>query len=95
MVSKLTSAELAQAAKDLPQWSVSESGVTRTYSFRTFPAAIEFVRTVADEAEAMNHHPDIDIRWRKVTFALVTHSEGGVTKLDTRLAARMDELYPH
>ena len=47
---------------------------------------------VAADAEAMDHHPDIDIRWRKVTFALSTHSEGGLTQLDIELATQIDRL---
>lgn len=46
---------------------------------------------MAEAAEEMNHHPDIDIRWRTLTFGLSTHSAGGLTSLDLQLAARIDE----
>jgi 4a-hydroxytetrahydrobiopterin dehydratase len=50
------------------------------------------VHQVADAAEAADHHPDIDIRWNKVTLALFTHAEGGLTEHDFELAARINEL---
>ncbi len=53
----------------------------------TFPDAVRLVTLVAEQAEAMNHHPDVDLRWRTVTFTLSTHSAGGVTDADTELAA--------
>jgi 4a-hydroxytetrahydrobiopterin dehydratase len=58
----------------------------------SFPEAVELVRKVAEAAEAANHHPDIDIRWRKVTYTLSTHSAGGLTQLDLDLAAQIDSL---
>ena len=60
----------------------------------TFPAAIEWVVMIAQAAEAMDHHPDIDIRWRTVTFALVTHSQGGITEQDVQMAQELDEILP-
>ncbi len=61
----------------------------------TFPGfldGIEAVRRVAERAEAADHHPDIDIRWRTVTFVLVTHSEGGITDKDVAMAREIDAL---
>jgi len=52
----------------------------------SFPDAVRLIGLVADEAESMNHHPDVDLRWRTVYFTLATHSEGGVTQLDVELA---------
>lgn len=80
------------ALADLPQWSGDESRITRTLDAPDFPTAIRIVDDVAEAAEAMNHHPDIDIRWRTLTFTLATHSEGGVTSRDTELAGRIDDI---
>jgi 4a-hydroxytetrahydrobiopterin dehydratase len=62
----------------------------RTVQAPDFPTAIRLVDAVAQDAEAMDHHPDMDIRWRNVTFVLSTHSAGGVTGNDTELARRID-----
>jgi len=74
-------------------WQVYDGKLTRTFELASFPDAIEFVRKVADIAEAQDHHPDIDIRWRTVTLAVNTHDQGGaITDKDHRLAAAVDAL---
>ncbi|MEV0945663.1 4a-hydroxytetrahydrobiopterin dehydratase [Rhodococcus sp. NPDC049939] len=80
------------ALAGLPGWQRTGDSLSRTIESPSFPAAIELVRKVAEAAEAANHHPDIDIRWRKVTYTLSTHSAGGLTQLDLDLAARIDAL---
>ncbi|MEU0499823.1 4a-hydroxytetrahydrobiopterin dehydratase [Nocardia sp. NPDC005998] len=89
---KLTEAELTEALTQLPDWTHSGDTITRTVKAKTFPAGIELVRQVAEVAEAANHHPDIDIRWRRVTFTLSTHDSGGLTALDVSLAHEIDRL---
>ncbi len=88
----LPPAELAHAVAALDGWEGNLEGITRTIEAVSFPAAIELVRAVAEIAEEMDHHPDIDIRWRRVTFALTTHDAGGVTRLDIDQAGRIDAL---
>jgi len=66
--------------------------LVRSASLPSFPDAIALVDRVAVVAEQMDHHPDIDIRWRTVTFTCATHSKGGVTDLDVRLATQIDEV---
>jgi 4a-hydroxytetrahydrobiopterin dehydratase len=80
--------ELQRQLIDLPGVVTGSDGRSLTVSLRapTFPEAIRLVQLVADDAEQLNHHPDIDIRWRTVRFGLSTHSAGGVTKLDVDLA---------
>jgi 4a-hydroxytetrahydrobiopterin dehydratase len=90
MVAPLNPAELSAALAELPEWSGDGNGISRTVQAADFLAGIDLVTEVARIAEDMNHHPDIDIRWRKVTFGLVTHSAGGVTPLDIDLAKRID-----
>ncbi|WP_024800005.1 4a-hydroxytetrahydrobiopterin dehydratase [Nocardia sp. BMG51109] len=88
----LTDDEIATALKDLPEWTRTGASIARTVEAPSFLAGIELVRRVAAEAEAANHHPDMDIRWRRVTFTLSTHSEGGLTRLDVALAREIDRL---
>ena len=71
-------------------WSRNESSLTAQFTAPSFLAAIELVNAVAVIAEELDHHPDIDIRWNKVSFALSTHSAGGITSLDFDLATAID-----
>jgi 4a-hydroxytetrahydrobiopterin dehydratase len=75
-------------------WSLSDDATTirRTVECSAFASAIQLVDVVAEAAESADHHPDIDIRWRTLTFALSTHSEGGLTSKDLALAERIDAL---
>ncbi|QIS22547.1 4a-hydroxytetrahydrobiopterin dehydratase [Nocardia terpenica] len=88
----LTEDELTAALKDLPEWTHTGNSIARTVEASTFLAGIELVRRVATAAEEANHHPDIDIRWRRVTFTLSTHSADGLTRLDVQLAHEIDRL---
>jgi 4a-hydroxytetrahydrobiopterin dehydratase len=92
MATLLTDAELQVRLADLPDWERHGDEISRTIELPTFPDAIEFVRRVGEAAEQANHHPDIDIRWRKVTLVLSTHSEGGLTAADVSLARQIDLL---
>ncbi|MCX4746028.1 4a-hydroxytetrahydrobiopterin dehydratase [Kitasatospora sp. NBC_01287] len=92
----LTEDEITAGLVRLDGWHRRDGSITRTADAADFPAAIRVVVAVAEAAEAMDHHPDIDIRWRTLTFTLSTHSAGGLTDLDLRLAARIDqELAAH
>lgn len=93
-MAKLTDTDLEQALTTIPDWTREGDEISRTFELVTFPVAIEFVRRVADLAEAADHHPDIDIRWRKVTLALTTHSDGGLTQKDVELAEQIDREVP-
>ena len=77
---------------DLPGWSGDEAAITRTVQLPSFMDAIAVVDRVAVVAEEMDHHPDIDIRWRTLTFRCSTHSTGKVTERDIELARRIDEI---
>ncbi|MGV9414430.1 4a-hydroxytetrahydrobiopterin dehydratase [Nocardia sp. NPDC003693] len=83
---------IVTALADLPEWTRTGDSIARTISAASFLAGIELVRRVAVAAEAANHHPDIDIRWRRVTFTLSTHDAGGLTRLDVALAHEIDRL---
>lgn len=88
----LSDADLAGALTDLPLWTRDGTSITRVVEAPTFPAAIDLVVRVAAAAEAADHHPDIDIRWRTLTFTLTTHSAGGLTQKDVASAHEIDSL---
>ncbi|KEI43269.1 4a-hydroxytetrahydrobiopterin dehydratase [Saccharopolyspora rectivirgula] len=90
MAELLTDSQVAEALQQLPEWSQDGSKIKRTVEFPSFPTAIQAVDRIAEIAENKNHHPDMDIRWRKVTFYCTTHSEGGLTSKDTELAQEID-----
>ena len=77
----------------VPQWKREGQIISRMFKFADFVAAMKFVNAVADIAEQADHHPDIDIRWNKVTLALTTHSAGGLTENDFALAKKCDALF--
>ena len=91
-MSKLTAKQIKDALPAIPQWRRKAQVIARTYEFKDFPAAIRFVNAAARVAEKAWHHPDIDIRWNKVTLALTTHDEGGLTRKDFALAGTFDGL---
>jgi len=75
---------------DLSGWEREGDVIVKTFELPTFPDAITFVTRIADRAEAANHHPDLDIRYRKVRVALSTHDAGGLTHMDFDLAAEIE-----
>jgi 4a-hydroxytetrahydrobiopterin dehydratase len=91
MPSKLSDLEIRRAMGDLPGWSRKGDALTKTYSFAKFADGIRFVQQIADVADAMDHHPDIDIRYTKVTFSLSSHDAGGITQRDLDLAKKIEE----
>lgn len=88
----LSDDDVDAAAAELDGWQRSEGALRRSVEFPSFLDGIEGVRQVAELAERADHHPDIDIRWRTVTFALVTHDEGGITDKDLQLAREIDQV---
>ena len=82
----------AALAGDLSSWHQEGDAITREVQAPSFLAGIALVQRVAEAAEAMNHHPDIVVRYTTLRFTLSTHSEGGITARDLDLAARIDHL---
>jgi 4a-hydroxytetrahydrobiopterin dehydratase len=91
-MAKLNAAQIKTSLRTLPDWRRSSAAIRRTFQFKDFVAAMRFVNAVARLAEKAWHHPDIDIRWNKVTLTLTTHSEGGLTGKDFKLAKQFDRL---
>lgn len=87
---KLSEEAIESRLRSLEGWSRQGDAITRTFTFTSFPEAISFVRRVAELAEATDHHPDIDIRFKRVTLSYSTHSEGGVTERDFEGARAAD-----
>ncbi len=92
--SPLTPDEFVEALVDLPRWSGDVHGLRRTIELPTFRDAVGAIVAIAEVAEQLDHHPDIDLRWRTLHLSLVTHSAGAVTPMDLHLAARIDALLP-
>lgn len=88
----LTDDQVDAALPELNGWERADGMLRRSVKFPAFLDGIEAVRRVAERAEAADHHPDIDIRWRTVTFALVTHSAGGITEKDLGMAREIDAI---
>jgi len=90
MPKKLSDLEIQRALGGMSGWARRGDALTKTFTFERFADAIAFVGRVAVAADAMNHHPDIDIRYTKVTMSLSTHDAGGITQADLDLAGRID-----
>jgi 4a-hydroxytetrahydrobiopterin dehydratase len=89
----LNSNEIMNKLKNLDNWSFDSNQIHRDFQFKDFKEALNFVNKVGDEAEKMNHHPDIFLHsWNKVKITISTHSEGGVTEKDFKLAGIIDNL---
>ncbi len=91
---RLSSDELTAALSGLPLWSGDGAGIRRTVELPGFPDAVAALVRIAFVAEQLDHHPDVDLRWRTLHLTLVTHSAGGVTELDLELARQVDRLLP-
>ncbi|MFZ0825862.1 MAG: 4a-hydroxytetrahydrobiopterin dehydratase [Verrucomicrobiia bacterium] len=79
--------------KAVPQWSKRGQTILRTFKFEGFLRSMAFVRRIAKRAQKINHHPDIDIRFDKVTLKLTTHDAGGITEKDFTLARQCDVVF--
>ena len=90
MAAKLSESEIASALASAPAWVETGESIQRTVSFKDFKESMAFVIQVAAEAERVDHHPDILIRYNKVTLTLSTHDAGGITLKDFALAAKCD-----
>jgi len=91
-VARLSEAEVEEALHELPNWSRTCDAMVRTIHFPDFMSGVHFVDRVAELAEAADHHPDIDIRYRTIRLELTTHDENGLTERDIALARRIDQV---
>ena len=89
MAKTLTQQEMDDALTALPDWRIESGNLIREWTFATFVEAMQFVNRVALIAESIDHHPDIDIRYRRVKLALSSHDVGGITRRDIRFAGQL------
>jgi len=87
----LTDEEIERQLGDLPGWRREGETLVASYDAPDFPAAVQLIVAAADDAEQMQHHPDVDLRWKVTHWRLSTHSAGGVTQLDIELAHRVSQ----
>ena len=91
-VQQLSEAEITAQLSDVPEWSVIDGKLQRTFTFSSFITAFGFMASVALLAEAMNHHPEWSNVYNRVTIALTTHDAGGISSLDFALAKQITAL---
>ncbi len=92
MAQLLSDDQITEALRDLPGWEARPGALFRAVTAPSFMTGIGLVDRVAQAAEQMDHHPDIDIRWTTISFSLTTHAMGGVTDNDVKLAGRISAL---
>jgi 4a-hydroxytetrahydrobiopterin dehydratase len=88
----LSDSEVEARLAELPGWERRGEAIARVFERGDFVGSVEFVASLVEPAEAMGHHPDLEISWDKVTVSLSSHSEGGLTAADFELAAKIDAL---
>ncbi len=93
-MSRLSDDEITDGLASLTGWERTGDEIAKEYRLGNFKDSVAFVVRLSYEAEAANHHPDLDIRWNKVRVALSTHSEGGITAKDLDLAAVVESVAP-
>jgi 4a-hydroxytetrahydrobiopterin dehydratase len=85
--------QIADQLKPLAGWEYHDNSIRKLYRFKEFLAGIRFIDRVAELAEAADHHPDIFVNYTRVTFTCTTHSAGGVTAKDFRLANQIEDEF--
>ena len=89
-MAKLSADQIAEKLKALPGWEYKNNAISKTFKFKEFLQGIEFVQKIAEIAEAADHHPDITINYKSITFSCSTHDAGGVTEKDIKLAENIE-----
>jgi 4a-hydroxytetrahydrobiopterin dehydratase len=88
----LSDEQIEEKLGPLEGWERSGDAIRKQFQLDDFKGSVDFVNRLTPEAEEMNHHPDLEISWNKVTVAISTHSEGGLTENDFKLAERIDSV---
>ncbi|HKM99739.1 MAG TPA: 4a-hydroxytetrahydrobiopterin dehydratase [Candidatus Binataceae bacterium] len=91
-MAKLTDTQIANKLTSLSGWERDKNSIRKQFRFKEFMDGIKFVNRVAEKAEAADHHPDILINYTRVTMTCSTHSEGGITEKDFRLAQEIEQV---
>ncbi len=90
---KLSEAQIGEELKTLPGWEYRDNSLCKLFRFNEFMDGIRFISRIAEIAEAADHHPDIHINYTRVTFICSTHSDGGVSEKDVRLAEQIEQAF--
>jgi 4a-hydroxytetrahydrobiopterin dehydratase len=90
---KLSEAQIGHELNTLPGWEYQDNSLRKLFRFNEFMDGIRFIGRIAEVAEAADHHPDMHINYTRVTFICSTHSEGGVTDKDIRLARQIEQAF--
>jgi 4a-hydroxytetrahydrobiopterin dehydratase len=90
---KLSDAEITRQLQQIAGWEYKDNAISKLYRFGEFLEGIRFIDKVAEMAEAADHHPDIHVNYTRVTFVCSTHSDGGVTDKDIRLATQIEQAF--
>jgi 4a-hydroxytetrahydrobiopterin dehydratase len=91
-MARLSDEEIDERLSGLDGWERDGDAIRRQFELDDFKGSVDFVNRLTPEAEGMNHHPDLEISWNKVTVSITTHSEGGLTENDFELAGRLSRL---
>ncbi|MFI5353532.1 MAG: 4a-hydroxytetrahydrobiopterin dehydratase [Candidatus Binatales bacterium] len=92
-MAKLSAAQIGKKLKSLPGWEYKSPAISKLLRFKEFMDGIKFVNRIARIAEAADHHPHITINYTRIRFSCTTHSEGGVTEKDLKLAAKIEQAF--
>ncbi len=92
-VVKLTPGEIAERLKHLAGWELKDNAISKLFRFKEFMQGVRFVDRIAEIAQAADHHPDIAINYTRVRFSCSTHSEGGLTEKDFKLAGEIEGAF--
>jgi len=92
-MAKLEAKEVERQLKSLTGWEYKDNAIHKLFRFKEFMEGIQFINQVAGTAEAMDHHPDININYTRITFLCTSHDSGGVTERDLKLARAIEEAY--
>jgi 4a-hydroxytetrahydrobiopterin dehydratase len=92
-MAKLSPEQITENLKALPGWERKGEAITKQYTFKEFMDGIRFINRIAEIAEQMDHHPDMTVNYRRITFALSTHDQGGITEKDVKLAEAIEREF--
>ena len=90
---KLGADQISKELKTLAGWEYRDDAISKRFKFKEFLDGIRFVNRIAEIAEAADHHPDIMINYTRIAFTCSTHSEGGVTEKDLKLAQNLAAVH--
>jgi 4a-hydroxytetrahydrobiopterin dehydratase len=90
---KLNPEEITAKLRTLPEWEKKGDAIAKQYTFKEFMDGIRFINRIAEIAEQMDHHPDMMVNYRRVTFTLSTHDQGGITEKDFKLAEAIEREF--